>query len=108
MNFAMPFMVQCLRDYDDKVRTITHKLEEQARKAAEEEEKKKKHVEEAQDHGLVNPGFIGLPGGGPQLLMPPPGMMGPVHMFGAPPPMGFPPAGVAPYPTPGQGFPGHF
>jgi len=78
MNFAMPFMVQCLRDYDDKVRLINHKLEEQSRKAAEDEEKKKKHQDET--HGgdahlaVMGPAGMYNPLAGPQLLMPPPGM----------------------------------
>jgi len=96
MNFAMPFMVQCLRDYDDKVKLISHKLEEQARKAAEEEEKKKKHQDE--QHGdahlsVMGPAGMFNPMAGPQLLMPPPGMMGGLGGYPAPGGFGYPPTG---------------
>jgi len=77
MNFAMPYMVQSLRDYDDKLNNLTTKVEEQARKAAEEEKKKQSHQDEhTSDAHLAVMGPAGMfnPLAGPQLLMPPPGM----------------------------------
>jgi len=88
MNFAMPYMVQSLRDYDDKLNNLTVKVEEQARKVAEEEKKKQTHQDEhTSDAHLAVMGPSGMfnPLAGPQLLMPPPGMY-PTPFPGAPGP----------------------
>jgi len=97
MNFAMPFMVQSIRDIGDKLNAVSHKLDETLKKQAEEEEKKKKHLDEAHTHEplVMGPGGLYNPMGGPQLLMPPPGM--------------YPTPGAPAYPHPGFGpAPGFF
>jgi len=105
-EMVMPFMIQVFRDYNDRIRGLEKKFEDQeeaARKAAEEEKKKEESVKVAVDPlGLMTTNTI--------LALPAaPSIMG----YGAPPPpapfgygMGPPPMGVPPqmggYPGPGQ------
>jgi len=100
MSFAMPFMIQTLRDTSDKLNAVNHKLEEMEKRRLEEEEKKKKERQEpVGDAAIGLPGAPGFGMGGPQLIMPPPGYPTP---FGGP---AYPPGPG--FPTPG-GYPPHY
>jgi len=97
MNFAMPFMIQSMRDFDEKLTAIQHKLEEKDKKSEhDEKEKEKKQQEEAHAHVAaatlgVNSAFIQQPA--QPLLMPPlPSQMGGMGMN----PMGMGGMGMAP------------
>jgi len=75
MDFAMPFLIQSVADYNGQLSAITKKLEEADNKIKEEEEARKQIEEEEQE--LYNVGT-------PNLLAPPPGGMVGGGMMGAP------------------------
>jgi len=93
MDFAMPFMVQTFRDYDDKLNTINSRFSNQDKEAAEKvaaEKKAKDDLNASAAAAPVMPGF-----GTPMLaLAPPSGMM---PGFGAP--QQYPPVGLGGYPA---------
>jgi len=83
MSFAMPYMIQCLREYDVKMNQIYAKF------AAQDKEKEDivRREKEAVPADSAAPSLAG----GPYLsIMPPPGMMGGIPGYpGYPPPSGF-------------------
>lgn len=87
MDFSMPFMIQTLREYDEKLRGIVAKLEAKDREEQEKLNAAKKAQEEqaSTDASLVGP--VGLFAPPTMLALPPaPGMgmgMG-MGMYGAP------------------------
>jgi len=90
MDFSMPFLIQTLREYDDKMKTITARLEEMDKdKAAKEAaDKKKEDAHAAADAPAFAP--MGLFPGGP------------TPMLALPPAVGY----GAPAPYAGSGVPG--
>jgi len=73
MDFAMPFLIQSVADYNTKLTTITKRLEEADKKQKEEDEARKQLEEEEQQLYDV---------GAPNLLAPPPGMGGGMDPMG--------------------------
>jgi len=86
MDFAMPFMIQCFREYDDKIKDVNKKLEDNEKKALQSEEAKKKEAESKGDAAAF--GFNPMV---PLAIMPPSGIV-PHGMA----PVGYPPQ----YPPP--------
>jgi len=95
MSFAMPYMVQSLRDYDDRLAALESRFESKNQEAAKEAAEKKATEE---GNVMLAPGFnpmmpqmlaLPAPGGMPNMLAPP------SHYPGQP--MPFPPgAGMFP------------
>jgi clathrin heavy chain len=81
MDFAMPYLIQILKEYTSKVDLLEERSNKHEQKVAEKEEKEQS--------------MPILPPGGPLLLTAPPGMMG----GGMMPPMGM---GMPPMGVPGQ------
>jgi len=82
-NYAMPYQIQTLREYDIKMGQIYAKF---AAHDKEKEEEKEKEKEKAQTDVGVTPGFGA--GGAILSLMPPPGMMPGLGGYPAYPPPG--------------------
>jgi clathrin heavy chain len=85
-NYAMPFMIQTLRDFDNKLIRITERLNEASQQKKDEQEEKKKVEEEQQQHTAA---FVGGAGYNPMMaplaLGAPPGMqMGYGQGYGQP------------------------
>jgi clathrin heavy chain len=74
MNFAMPFMIQSLREYDDKLNAINQRLEAQDKEAQEKKNAEAKNTQPAAD--MLHPQQ--------HLLLMPPMPMGGVPMGGVP------------------------
>jgi len=87
MNFAMPFMIQALRDFDDKLNSLYVKLEEKEKHEHEQREKEKKQQDEHNAHfnaaslGVAMPQALVNPASAPLALMPPV----PVNTMAGPP-----------------------
>jgi len=79
MSFAMPFMIQSLREYDVKMNQIYAKF------AAHDKEKEDKEKQD-KEAVPVDSGPPSLAGGYPLAIMPPPGMMSGLGGYGYPPP----------------------
>jgi len=88
MDYSMPFMIQTLREYDDKLRGIVARLEAKDKEEQEKVAAQKKAQEEqaSTDASLVGP--VGIFAPTPMLALPPaPGFGAPGMMA----PMGYPP-----------------
>jgi clathrin heavy chain len=114
MNFAMPFMIQCFRDFDEKVAGINNRLEA-ADKLKAAEEAKKNEIEQNNQQNDLNGGTLLLTGPSTGMvppMMPPMGGMGGgmgLAPLGGMAPMGnmgggYPPMGGLPPMMPQQGF----
>lgn len=90
MDFAMPFMIQTVREYDEKLSGITNQLEAQRQaKIAEEQAAKAAAEEQASNEAAM----VGGPGYNPMmapLALAPPPMMGGGMGYGGQIPGGFP------------------
>jgi len=93
MDFSMPFMIQTLREYDEKLRGIVAKLEAKDKEEQEKLNAQKKAQEEqaSNDANLVGP--VGLFTPTPMLALPPAQGMGMGMNMGMNMPPMYPPVG---------------
>jgi len=96
-DYAMPFLIQTIREYDDRVKATEGRLVDLQKSIAERDEHhKKQSAQVEQNHAMAAPLAIMPPpsmimGGAPPIMAPPMMMGG----FGAPP-MQFPPQQMHP------------
>jgi clathrin heavy chain len=96
MNFAMPFMVQCFKEFDTELKLVKGKLQAQEDAVREEEEAKKKNEQEQQqtDAAFVGTGASYNPMMAPLALAPPPGYGGYPQQQQGYPQQGYPQQGM--------------
>jgi clathrin heavy chain len=92
MNFAMPYMIQCVREFSTKLNSVNTKVDDVKKTSEEKDEEERKAEEQRNAQGFVTPGYN--PMMAPLSLPAPPGMM---------PAMGYPPQNAG-FPQPGQQF----
>ena len=80
MDFAMPFIIQTFREYNDKLNGIIAKMEAVEKEKQDAEEAAKKAAEQGQGQG-VDPSFLYNPMNPPMLAITAPGYGMPANPY---------------------------